>query len=82
MDSVQVWRQSSNFFQSCMRVLPLHACFSVSATQWQDCVCRDDVDHNGKAIDWGKWAITNNDPDFRGDGNPDTGEDYGAAPGV
>lgn len=41
---------------------------------------RDDVDHNGKAIDWGKWAITNNDPDFRGDGNPDTGEDYGAAP--
>ena len=26
-------------------------------------------------------AITCNDPDFHGEGNPDSGEDYGAAPG-
>ena len=25
-------------------------------------------------IDWGKWAITGNDPNFQGTGNPDTGE--------
>lgn len=41
---------------------------------------RDDVDHLGRAIDWGKWAITSNDPLFKGTGNPDTGEDYGPAP--
>lgn len=35
---------------------------------------RDDVDHTGKKIDWGKWAITGNDPSFGGTGNPDTGE--------
>lgn len=41
---------------------------------------RDDVDHMGRAIDWGKWAITGNDPVFGGTGNPDTGDDYGPAP--
>eukprot|EP00878_Enallax_costatus_P000599 GHUV01000700.1.p1 GENE.GHUV01000700.1~~GHUV01000700.1.p1 ORF type:complete len:487 (+),score=102.77 GHUV01000700.1:167-1627(+) len=41
---------------------------------------RDDVDHHGKRIDWGKWAITGNDPMFGGTGNPDTGDDYGPAP--
>jgi len=41
---------------------------------------RDDVDHTGKKIDWGKWAITGNDPVYGGTGNPDTGDDYGAAP--
>jgi len=41
---------------------------------------RDDVDHTGKKIDWGKWAITSNDPSFKGTGNPDTGDDYGPAP--
>lgn len=35
---------------------------------------RDDVDHQGNRIDWGKWAITSNDPTFKGTGNPDTGE--------
>ncbi|PNH09189.1 Alpha-amylase isozyme 3A [Tetrabaena socialis] len=34
----------------------------------------------GRRIDWGKWAITSNDPVFKGSGNPDTGEDYGPAP--
>lgn len=28
----------------------------------------------------GKWAITCNDPNFQGSGNPDTGDDYGPAP--
>jgi hypothetical protein len=28
----------------------------------------------------GKWAITSNDPQFKGTGNPDTGDDYGPAP--
>ncbi|KAG1652647.1 hypothetical protein FOA52_009210, partial [Chlamydomonas sp. UWO 241] len=41
---------------------------------------RDDVTHRGHKIDWGKWAITGNDPDFGGTGNPDTGDDYGPAP--
>lgn len=35
---------------------------------------RDDVTHDGRQIDWGKWAITGNDPVFGGTGNPDTGE--------
>ena len=44
-------------------------------------LCRDDVNHKGEKIDWGQWAITGNDPDFNGTGNPDTGDDYGPAPG-
>ena len=42
---------------------------------------RDDVTHDGEKIDWGKWAITCDDPDFGGEGMHDTGEDYGPAPG-
>ena len=38
--------------------------------------------HKGEKIDWGAWAITGDDPDFRGTGNPDTGDDYGPAPGA
>jgi hypothetical protein len=34
---------------------------------------RDDITHDGRKIDWGKWAITGNDPVFGGTGNPDTG---------
>lgn len=34
---------------------------------------RDDVTHDGHKVDWGKWAITGNDPVFGGTGNPDTG---------
>eukprot|EP00884_Botryococcus_braunii_P008558 jgi/Botrbrau1/17703/Bobra.0166s0127.1 len=41
---------------------------------------RDDVTHKGEKINWGTWAITSNDPDFGGTGNPDTGADYGPAP--
>ena len=37
--------------------------------------------HNNEPIDWGQWAITSNDPDFNGTGNPDTGADYGRGPG-
>ena len=43
--------------------------------------CRDDVTHTGERIDWGKWAITCDDPDFGGEGSQDTGDDYGPAPG-
>ena len=28
----------------------------------------------GRRLDWGRWAITCNDPEFKGQGNPDTGE--------
>ena len=42
---------------------------------------RDKVPHPGSSIAWGRWAITCNDPDFRGQGAPDSGEDYGPAPG-
>lgn len=44
--------------------------------------CRDDVDHPGESVAWGQWAITSNDPDFRGRGATDSGEDYGPAPGA
>ncbi|CAG9460728.1 unnamed protein product [Pedinophyceae sp. YPF-701] len=40
-----------------------------------------DIDpRTGQEVNWGKWAITGDDPDFGGQGNPDTGEDYGPAP--
>ncbi|KAK9863728.1 hypothetical protein WJX84_007385 [Apatococcus fuscideae] len=31
-------------------------------------------------LDWGTWAITSDDPDFKGQGSKDTGADFGAAP--
>ncbi|KAL4441004.1 hypothetical protein ABPG77_010435 [Micractinium sp. CCAP 211/92] len=40
----------------------------------------DDIDHAGKPIDWAQWAITSDDPVFRGTGNKDSGDDYEAAP--
>jgi len=40
------------------------------------------VDHPGESVAWGQWAITSNDPDFRGRGATDSGEDYGPAPGM
>lgn len=33
----------------------------------------DDVDHEGRKINWDQWAITSDDPVFKGTGNPDTG---------
>ena len=45
-------------------------------------VCSDDRSQiDGAAIDWGRWAITSDDPEFGGKGNKDTGDDYGPAPG-
>lgn len=52
-----------------------HKCMLMQST------CRDDVEHPGKSIAWGRWAITNNDPEFRGKGASDSGDDYGPAPG-
>ena len=46
------------------------------------CGCRDDIEHEGERINWGKWAITCDDPDFGGEGCHDTGDDYGPAPGT
>lgn len=43
---------------------------------------RDLVPHPGRSLAWGRWAITSNDPMYRGEGQPDTGEDYGPAPGA
>ena len=49
----------------------------------ETCHCSDDRSQiDGAAIDWGRWAITGNDPDFGGKGAPDTGDDYGPAPGM
>ena len=58
--------------------------FNMVQKTYADCCmwwCRDDVNHKGEKLDWGQWAITGNDPDFGGTGNPDTGDDYGPAPG-
>eukprot|EP01025_Chloroclados_australasicus_P037372 TRINITY_DN38157_c0_g1_i2.p1 TRINITY_DN38157_c0_g1~~TRINITY_DN38157_c0_g1_i2.p1 ORF type:complete len:546 (-),score=76.16 TRINITY_DN38157_c0_g1_i2:460-1965(-) len=40
----------------------------------------EDVDPNGKKIEWSRYAITCNDPVFGGKGAPDTGEDFWGAP--
>ena len=40
------------------------------------------MDHPGESVAWGRWAITSNDPDFRGKGSQDSGDDYGPAPGT
>ena len=50
--------------------------------QFSAVMYRDDVDHPGESVAWGQWAITSNDPDFRGRGATDSGEDYGPAPGA
>lgn len=41
---------------------------------------RDDVPHPGRRIDWGRWAITGDDPEFGGKGNHDSGDDFGPSP--
>lgn len=33
-------------------------------------IFNDDIRHDGKPIDWGQWAITCDDPAFKGKGNP------------
>ena len=43
---------------------------------------QDQNPRNGTPIDWGRWAITSDDPEFKGKGAKDTGEDYGPAPGT
>lgn len=48
---------------------------------WPCALCRDDVDHPGRRLDWGEWAITANDPAFAGQGAKDTGQDFLPAPG-
>ena len=40
----------------------------------------DDLDPDGEPARWGSWAITCDDPTFRGRGGPDSGENYGPAP--
>lgn len=40
----------------------------------------DDIPHPGHRIDWGPDAITSNDPDYRGRGKLDSGEDFGPSP--
>lgn len=40
----------------------------------------DDEDHDGRRIDWGAWAIAGDDVIFGGQGAPDSGADYAAAP--
>lgn len=40
----------------------------------------DDLDPDGEPVSWGLWAITCDDPTFRGQGGPDSGENYGPAP--
>ena len=40
----------------------------------------DDLDPDGEPVSWGSWAITCDDPTFRGRGGSDSGENYGLAP--
>ena len=51
--------------------LPLHYCLE----------CRDDVQHTGRRINWGTWAVCRDDWAFGGTGNPKQGASYDPAPG-
>ena len=44
-------------------------------------VCRDDVHHHGRRIDWGSWAVCRDDWHFGGTGALKTGASYHPAPG-
>ena len=44
-------------------------------------VCRDDVHHHGRRIDWGSWAVCRDDWHFSGTGALKTGASYHPAPG-
>eukprot|EP00877_Chromochloris_zofingiensis_P005318 jgi/Chrzof1/14788/Cz09g16070.t1 len=57
-----------------------HRCADSQDSQGRWNNYHDDVDHDGKSLDWGRWAITCNDHEFGGQGNPDTGADFGGAP--
>ena len=37
-------------------------------------------DDTGAAVHWGSWAITCDDPSYRGTGSADSGDNYHAAP--
>ena len=43
-------------------------------------VYSDDEDDTGMPVHWGTWAITCDDPDYRGTGFADSGDNYHAAP--
>lgn len=60
-------------YHTCDFVLTYRCADEMSDGKWNK--FRDDVDHHGRKIDWGKWAITGNDPAFGGTGNPDTGQE-------
>ena len=44
-------------------------------------MCRDDVQHSGRRIDWGSWAVCRDDWAFQGTGNLKQGASYDPAPG-
>lgn len=57
---------------TCCLLVPVRCADSQdSQGRWNN--YHDDVDHDGKSLDWGRWAITCNDHEFGGQGNPDTG---------
>lgn len=54
---------------------------SVSAFLTYCLDCRDDVQHTGRRINWGTWAVCQDDWAFGGTGNPKQGASYDPAPG-
>ncbi len=55
-----------------------HRCHKGNAA----CLCRDDVHHHGRRIDWGDWAVCSDDWHFGGTGALKTGASYHPAPGM
>lgn len=52
-----------------------------SAQIFSELLYSDDVNHHGRRIDWGDWAVCRDDWHFMGTGALKTGASYHPAPG-
>eukprot|EP00976_Prorocentrum_cordatum_P091993 1188746-Prorocentrum_minimum.AAC.1 len=57
-----------------------HRCADKQNERGEWVIYSDEVDHAGRSLSWGDWAIVGNDPAFHGTGGLASGEIYGPAP--